>query len=120
MEASRTNIGRPTVLNAVLENELVEYCLAMEASFFGLTRGHLRRMALQLAVRNNLKHPSGDDTAERKWVRLFLKRHRAKLSERKPTGTSYSRALGFSKENVEGSLLQSSYGPLREREIYSG
>ncbi|XP_046382337.1 tigger transposable element-derived protein 6-like [Ischnura elegans] len=100
-EAAKTNRGRPTVLGKDREKELVEYCLAMEASFFGLTRNDLRRMAVQVAGKNNLEHPFKDDIAGEKWVSLFLKRHRAKLSERKPTGTSFSSALGFSKENIE-------------------
>ena len=99
-EAARTKMGRPTVLGSVLEKTLVEYCLKMEATFFGLTRGDLRRMALSLAIRNNLKHPFSDQGAGHKWLKLFLKRHRDQLSVRKPTGTSYARALGFTKENV--------------------
>ncbi|XP_046389327.1 uncharacterized protein LOC124158184 [Ischnura elegans] len=58
-------------------------------------------MAVQVAGKNNLGHPFKDDIAGKKWVSIFLKRHRAKLSERKPTGTSFRRALGFSKENIE-------------------
>lgn len=100
-EAAKTKRGRLTVLGKDLEEELVHYCLAMEASFFGLTRNDLRRMAVQLSERNNIKHPFKDEIAGKKWVSLFLKRHKTKLSERKPTGTSYSRALGFSKENTE-------------------
>ena len=84
-----------------LEEELVHYCLAMEASLFGLIRNELRRMAVQLAERNNIEHPFKDEIAGKKWVSLFLKRYKTKLSERKPTGTSYSRALGLSKENTE-------------------
>ncbi|XP_072395041.1 uncharacterized protein [Diabrotica undecimpunctata] len=73
----------------------------MEASFFGLTRSDLRRMAAQMAQRNGINHPFKEEIAGKKWANLFLKRHKAKLSERKPTGTSYSRALGFNKENAQ-------------------
>lgn len=38
--------------------------------------------------------------AGKKWIKLFLNRHKSKLSERKPSATSYSRGLGFSKENI--------------------
>ncbi|XP_046684474.1 uncharacterized protein LOC124370228 [Homalodisca vitripennis] len=100
-EAVKVKRGRPTVLSKDIEEELVTYCLAMEASFFGLTRADLRRIAVQLAERNQIAHPFKNEIAGKKWVRLFLQRHKSKLSERKPTGTSYSRALGFSKENVE-------------------
>ena len=101
LEASQTKVGRPPVFCKQLEEELVNYCLAMEASFFGLTRVDLRRMAVQLAERNNIEHPFKNEMAGKKWARLFLKRHKNKLSERKPTGTSYARALGFSKENTD-------------------
>ncbi|XP_072390916.1 uncharacterized protein [Diabrotica undecimpunctata] len=69
----------------------------MEASFFGLTRSDLRRMA----QRNGINHPFKEEIAGNKWANLFLKRHKTKLSERKPTGTSYSRALGFNRENAQ-------------------
>lgn len=36
LEAAKTKVGRPTVLSRELEEELVQYCLAMEASFLGL------------------------------------------------------------------------------------
>lgn len=104
LEASTTKIGRPTDFCKQLEEELVNYFLTMEASFFGLTRADLCRMAVQLAVKNNIEHPFKHEMAGKKWVRwvsLFLKRHKKKLAERKPTGTSYARALGFSKENID-------------------
>ena len=44
---------------------------------------------------NNIEHPFKDEIAGKKWVSLFLKRHKTKLSERKRTGTSYS------KESIE-------------------
>ncbi|XP_072381433.1 uncharacterized protein [Diabrotica undecimpunctata] len=69
----------------------------MEASFFGLTRSDLRIMA----QRNSINHPFKEEIAGKKWANLFLKRHITKLSERKPTGTSYSTALGFNKENAQ-------------------
>ena len=67
-EAPKTNRGRPTVLGKDIEEELVRYCLAMEASFFGLTRADLRRIAVQLAERNNIAHPFKDEIAGKKWV----------------------------------------------------
>lgn len=100
-EASKVKMGRPTVLSTELEDELVKYCLAMEASFFGLTRSDLRRMAFQLAESNNIRHPfSKEIMAGKKWLTLFLKRHKKHLSVRRPTGTSFARAVGFNHENV--------------------
>ncbi|XP_072398329.1 uncharacterized protein [Diabrotica undecimpunctata] len=84
IEAAQTKRGRSTILGKNLEDELVQYCCAMKASFFGLTRSDLRRMAAQMAQRNGINHPFKEE-----------------IAERKPTGTSYSRALGFNKENAQ-------------------
>lgn len=46
---------------------------------------------------------------EKKWLKLFLNRHKDKLSIRRPTGTSFARAFGFDKEKVE-----SFFNPLEE------
>ena len=98
---SSRKIGRKPVLGEDLEKQLVAYLLHMESKFFGFTLGDLRRMAFQLAARNGLNHPFKDGQAGRSWVDLFLQRHKKELSLRKPCGTSFSRALGFNKENVE-------------------
>lgn len=100
-KAASVRAGRPTVLPPKLEEELVKYCLVMESTFFGLTRRDLRRMAYQLAERNVIKHPFvKNNMAGRAWLDLFMKRHKDRLSIRKPTGTSFARAVGFNKENV--------------------
>lgn len=100
-KAASVRAGRPTVLPPELEEQLVKYCLVMESTFFGLTRRDLRRMAYQLAERNGIKHPFGQlNMAGRAWLDLFLKRHKGRLSMRKPTGTSFARAVGFNKANV--------------------
>lgn len=95
-----TKIGRKPVLGDILEKQLVNYLLYMEAKFYGFTLGDLRRMAFQLAVKNGVNHPFKEGSAGRSWVDLFLQRHKDTLSLRKPCGTSFSRALGFNKENV--------------------
>ena len=69
---------------------LVKYLLFMETTYFGLTIADLRRLAYQLATKNNLTHPFKTEEAGRAWADLFLRRHKAVLSLRKPTGT-YSR-----------------------------
>jgi hypothetical protein len=68
-EAANCRHGRPPAFSPELEQQLVRYCLTMETSFFGLTRKDLRRMALQLAVRNNIKHPFNDIMAGKSWLR---------------------------------------------------
>ncbi|XP_045456068.1 uncharacterized protein LOC123665882 [Melitaea cinxia] len=111
-EAATTTLGRKTTLGTQLENVLVEYILTLESKFHGLTRTDLHRMAYMLAVRNNLQNPFGESgIAGKTWLRLFLKRHKDKLSIRRPTGTSFARVFGFNKENVDNffQLLEEIY-----------
>lgn len=98
-EAATCRHGRSPVFKPDLEGELVRYCLAMEATFYGLTRKDLRRLALDLAIKNKIKHPFNDTMAGRCWLRLFLKRH-PELCMRKPTETSFARKEGFNKSAV--------------------
>nr|CAI5869873.1 unnamed protein product [Callosobruchus analis] len=105
-------LGRGTVLDLELEEALVSYILEMEAKFYGLTRKDVQRVAFSLAERNGIEHPFGStQIAGRGWLDLFLQRHRKTLSIRKPTGTSFARARGFNKENVNTffTLLQEVY-----------
>jgi len=53
-------------------------------------------MALQLAIRNKIKHPF--NIAGKKWLTSFLKRH-SNLSKTW-TRTSFVRKEGFNKKNV--------------------
>lgn len=120
-EAAATTLGRKTVLGTTLEDLLVDYLLMMESKFHGLTRNDVRRMAYMLARRNQLENPFGNaGMAGKKWLKLFLKRHKDKLSVRRPTGTSFARAFGFSKEKVdtffellEDVYVLGNYGPNR-------
>lgn len=89
-QAASKKLGRHTVLGDALEKMLVKYLLFMETTYFGLTIADLRRLAYQLATKNNLTHPFKTEEAGRAWADLFLHRHKAVLSLRKPTGT-YSR-----------------------------
>lgn len=110
-EAAATKLGRKCILGPDLEQQLVEYILKMESKFYGLTMRDLRRLAYQLATRNNIEHPfSASGLAGRAWIDLFLKRHPT-LSIRKPTGTSFARAAGFCKERVAGffNLLEAEF-----------
>ena len=95
-------LGRRPVLPPDVEDQLVEYCLQMDKTYYGLTTKDVKRMAFQLAIRNNLRHPFSENTksAGRKWLRLFFKRHPA-LCLRKPQPLSLARIKGFSSENVK-------------------
>jgi len=59
-------------------------------------------MAYQLSVQNKIKHPFSDKSmmAGRGCLDRFLKRHKHAISIRKPCGTSFARALGFTKEKA--------------------
>ena len=95
-------LGRKTILPPTLERELVEYCEHMERNFYGLHACDLRRMAFQLALRNNIVHPFKNSRGQtgKKWLHLFMRRH-SNLSFRKPQLLSVARIQGFSRENVE-------------------
>jgi len=56
-ELVNVHLGRKTVLPSELENKLVEYCIIMDQSYYGLRRQDIKPMAFQLAIRNGLKHP---------------------------------------------------------------
>lgn len=83
----------------------------MEQKFVGYTLGDLKRMAYQLSVKNGIRTPFTNSQAGRAWVDLFLNRHKDRLSIRKPCGTSFARALGFNKENLQKffELLEETY-----------
>lgn len=96
-----TNMGRKTTLSHEMETELVNYCLEMERRFYGLNSSDIRRIAFQLALRNNIHHPFSlqKAAAGKKWLRKFLTRH-PNLKFRKPQGMSSARVKGFTQENV--------------------
>ena len=57
-------LGRKTVLPSELENKLVEYCVIMDQSYYGLRCQDTKRMVLQLVIRNGLKHPFNQENSE--------------------------------------------------------
>lgn len=84
------------------ELELVRYLTDMEARLFGLTMTDFRKLAYQLAVRNNCNNRFNCTTemAGETWMKRFLKRHPT-LTLRKPEATSGARAMGFNKIAVD-------------------
>ncbi|KAJ4437982.1 hypothetical protein ANN_13921 [Periplaneta americana] len=89
------------VFSAAQENELVEHIKLMESRLFGLTRFDVRRLAYDLAQKNNLPHKFNDKErcAGEDWLSGFMQRH-PDLSLRKPEATSAARAMGFNKAAV--------------------
>jgi hypothetical protein len=93
--------GLRNTLSPAMETELVKYLVTMESMFYGLTRMDLRRLAYQLAEKNNLNHGFNREkkAAGEDWLRGFLLRHPT-LSVRQPEATSQARAMAFNKPNV--------------------
>ena len=63
-ELVNVHLGRKTVLPSDLENKLVEYCIIMNQSYYGLRRQDIKRMAFQLEIRNGLKHLFNQENSE--------------------------------------------------------
>lgn len=62
----------------------------------------VKNISYQLAIRSNLPNPflTESKSVGRKWLDLFLKRHKNELGVRKPSGTSFASVKGFNKEAV--------------------
>ena len=102
-EVAYVHLGRKTVLPSELENKLLEYCVIMDQryEYYGLRRQDIKRMSLQLAIRNGLKHSFNQEKSEagKKRLRSILKRHPV-ISMRIPEGIYASRVKGFTSENA--------------------
>lgn len=97
----KIHLGRTTDLPEILENQLVKHIFQMEARFFGLTIKHLKQLAFQIAVANNLqtRFNQANELAGNEWVKNFLRRH-PEISLRTPQPTSIARASGFNKTQI--------------------
>lgn len=70
--------------------------------FYGLTTTNVRRLAYEMAKRNDVQVPGKwyeTQTAGIDWLYHFRKRHET-LSLRTPEGCSLSRATSFNRHNV--------------------
>ena len=85
------------------EQELVKYIKKMEGMLFGLSRMDLRRLAFELAERNEKDHPFDKElgAAGYDWHKGFMDRHSHEVSLRKPGATSAARAMGFNKVSAD-------------------
>ncbi|KAK4873838.1 hypothetical protein RN001_013198 [Aquatica leii] len=83
--------------------ELVTYLKDMQKQLFGMTMKEFRRLAYQLAEKNNCSHNFNKNSAiaGEYWLKSFLKHHRD-LSLRKPEATSRARAMSFNKVANKG------------------
>ncbi|KAK2155252.1 hypothetical protein NP493_2096g00000 [Ridgeia piscesae] len=84
------------------EQELCTCILRMEEVLLGLSRGDVRHVAYQMAVRNNIPHNfnNNSEMAGNDWLVSFRHRH-PELSLRTPEATSAARARGFNKASVD-------------------
>lgn len=107
--------GKIQSLPPEIEAELVKYIIEMDRKMFGLTLYDVRKMAYELAIRNNIPAKQHRFNEEKKiagkdWLQGFRKRH-PNLSLRSPEPTSMARAQGFTKEKVATffTLLKETY-----------
>ena len=100
------------VFDTHFETELADYCKEMQNRLFGLTISDLRKMAYQLAEKNNVEHNFDAERkmAGRDWVFGFFRRH-PERSLRTPEPTSIGRAVGFNRVQVGHfyDILQETY-----------
>ena len=99
---SKKGMGQNSILPSALEESLVSHILRMEESLFGLTYCDVRKIALELAERNGIKHNFNQATrmAGYYWLYGFLRRH-PMISLRQPENTSIARSRSFNKTNVD-------------------
>ena len=101
-KATQSKLGRKPIVPPALEEKRVEYLLLIERKYFGCPRDDVRRLSVQLAVRNKIPNPFSftKEATGKDWFKRCKKRHGDKLSLCQPTGRSTARATGFSKEQM--------------------
>lgn len=100
---SKKGLGRYVeTFPSELEQELVSYIKRMESCLFGLSCDDVRKLAFQLAERNNIEHRFNKQNkmAGWDWLRDFRLRNPS-ISLRTPEATSAGRAQGFNKPQVK-------------------
>ncbi|XP_066593618.1 uncharacterized protein [Prorops nasuta] len=93
--------SKRTVFTKRQEEELIQHVLHLEMTMYGITTNDLRRLAYQLAERNNFPHPfsHANMSAGKDWLYFFQRRH-PEITLRKPESTSIARAQAFNKPVV--------------------
>jgi len=93
--------GRKPVLANEMEEALVRYCVEMDTKFHSLTRQELIKIAFEICESKGLRLPFNrrDETAGRKWLSSFLRRH-SLINRKNAEETSGVGENGFTQENV--------------------
>ncbi|XP_036138583.1 uncharacterized protein LOC105836987 isoform X2 [Monomorium pharaonis] len=74
-ECVNIKIGRKPIMPPEMEAQLVNYLLMMKNRFFALTSNDVRRMAYQIAAKNELNCFGQNNEAGRVWFDRFIRRH---------------------------------------------
>lgn len=96
------NYASKKVFSDAQEEKLVDYIIKCSQMFYGLTTADVRRLAYEMAKRNDVQVPQKwheTQLAGIDWLYHFRKRHES-LSLRTPEGCSLSRATSFNRHNV--------------------
>lgn len=83
------------------EQELAQYLIKASEMYMNLTPKRIRSIAYQVAIKNNIKHPTTWDTnlmAGEDWLTFFMLRH---PELKKPEAASLAQASSFNKTNVK-------------------
>lgn len=98
----RKLLGRQPVFPKVVENGLVAYITEFADNLFGLTCKDVRKLAFQVAQKNNFHHNFDKELkmAGEKWLRGFMRRY-PEMSILTPEKLSYARITGFTQEAVD-------------------
>lgn len=93
--------SKKPVFSPEQEDELIQHILDLEIRMYGITTQDLRRLAFQLAEKNNIKHNFNRNkmAAGKDWLYGFQKRH-PEITLRSPESTSAARARAFNKPVV--------------------
>ncbi|KAF0684221.1 Pogo transposable element with KRAB domain, partial [Aphis craccivora] len=101
IEVLKVNMGLiTTVFSVDEEKELVAYLKLMEGRLFGLSSGDFRKLAYQLAIKNNINHNFNNDKKEAgyDWLKGFERGiqtyHFEAMGFNKPVVTTFCRFLG--------------------------
>ncbi|XP_018573656.1 uncharacterized protein LOC108912761 [Anoplophora glabripennis] len=99
--AGTKKFGKGTILPKDVEEELVKHIIKLEEMMFGLTITDIRKLAFEIAAKNNIAHKFSmqKGLAGKKWYYAFMRRHPT-LTLRQPESTSIARARGFNRQNV--------------------